>query len=81
MEFKEFSEFENPLAADYDVKSAVKADNPYQQEMVSLIGVLEDVTDEDLQREYGISLDEYLHPTKESVDKVRAVVKKSEYTR
>ena len=75
MEFKEFTEFENPLEADYDVKYAIRNDNPYQQQMIDLLGILEDITDEDMLREYGITVEEYLHPTKDSVDKVRAVVK------
>ena len=38
---------------------------------MDLIGILEDVTDEDIQNQYGISWEEYLHPNAETIEKVK----------
>ena len=81
MDFKEYSEFTDPLEEDYDLRQfepdpdadAFSPTTPdYTQEMLDLVGVLEDVTDEDLQATYGISVEEYLYPTAEAVAKVKA---------
>ena len=75
----EFKEFTNPEENDYDIKSSldgldsfnnITSVNPYTMQLIDLIGILEDVTEEDLQEQYGISMNEYLHPTKETIDKV-----------
>ena len=70
----EFKEFTNPESADYDIKMSLKEsdEDRYVEELTELIGYLTDVTDEDIQKEYGISFYEYLHPTKEVVERVRA---------
>ncbi len=75
----EFKEFTNPEENDYDIKSSldgldsfnnITSVNPYTMQLIDLIGILEDVTEQDLQEQYGISMNEYLHPTKETIDKV-----------
>ena len=70
----EFKEFTNPESADYDIKMSLKEsdEDRYVEELTELIGYLTDVTDEDIQKEYGISFYEYLHPTREVVERVRA---------
>ena len=72
MEFKEFS---NPLEEDYDITSSYDnaeentyVENPYAEELMGLIGILED--DED-PRVYGITYEEYLHPDVETIAKVK----------
>ena len=74
MEFKEFS---NPESKDYDINSSfgeVSTNsgviNPYVEQLIDLIGILEDVTDEELQNNYGISVNEYFNPTAETIAKV-----------
>ncbi len=85
MEFKEFS---NPLEEDYDITSSLKNnDDPvtskedYGLELMNLIGILEDVTSEDLEREFGITLEEYEHPTKEVVERVKTNLGTKGYTK
>ena len=75
MEFKEFS---NPESQDYDIKSSFGGyeansvtSNPYIEQLIDLIGVLEDVTEEELQQNYGISIKGYFNPTAETVSKVK----------
>jgi len=71
-----FKEFSNPLEEDYDIKSSLDSissnnnnisDNPYMDQLVDLVGILED--DEWLG--YGMSEEEYLHPTKDTIIKVK----------
>lgn len=83
MEFKEFS---NPEGYDYDIKSSLDSSNnnssvnPYFEQLNDLIGILEDITEEELLEQYGISMDEYLHPTKETIDRVsEKVIGKHKY--
>jgi len=70
----EFKEYTNPESNDYDIISSFNSsedDNiDYGYELVNLIGVLEDVT-EDIISNYGITMNEYLNPTKEVVLKVK----------
>ena len=72
----EFREFVNPESADYDVYSSLvntqysNIDNPYDEQLAGLIGVLEDVSEKELLEKYGITYDEYLHPTEATIDKV-----------
>ncbi len=75
MEFKEFS---NPESKDYDINSSFRETetnsatrNPYIEQLIDLIGILEDVTEEELQQNYGISMNEYFNPTAETVSKVK----------
>ena len=44
--------------------------NPYTEQLIDLIGILKDVTEEDLQEQYGISMNEYYNPTQETIEKV-----------
>ncbi len=75
MELKEFS---NPEAKDYDINSNFgeaqtnsATENPYIEQLIELIGILEDVTEEELQQNYGISITEYFNPTAETISKVK----------
>lgn len=76
MEFKEFS---NPEKEDYDINSStdesitsntVSNANIYVSQLIDLIGFIEDVTDEELQQEYGININEYFNPTALTITKV-----------
>lgn len=74
----EFNEFSNPESSDYDIYSSFdeaqttnETVNPYAEQLVDLIGVLEDVNDEELQQNYGISITEYLYPNAETISKVK----------
>ncbi len=73
----EFKEFKNPEGKDYDISSSLNgfdsinsSANPYSEQLVELIGVLEDISEETLQEQYGISMSEYLHPTEDTINKV-----------
>ena len=75
MEFKEFS---NPEAKDYDIHNSFEevqtnsaTENPYIEQLTDLIGILEDVNEEELQQNYGISMTEYFNPTAETISKVK----------
>ena len=75
MEFKEFS---NPEAADYDILSSQTSTREKgtlgedaSLALLNLIGILEDVSESDLMEQYGITLEEYYHPTPAVVLKVR----------
>ncbi len=75
MEFKEYS---NPEEQDYDITSSygeeeavINSYNPYEDELLYLIGILEDITDEELMDKYGITMAEYINPTQETIDKVK----------
>lgn len=72
----EFREFTNPEEADYDITMSInnentveKQPNPYIEQLIDLIGILEDVTDEDLVQ-YGITMEEYENPTLDTIIKV-----------
>ena len=69
----EFKEFINPESKDYDINSSFgeaqttrATKNPYIEQLIDLIGILEDVTEEELQQNYGISITEFLNPTAET---------------
>lgn len=73
----EFREYSNPEANNYDVKSSfstnssnIQNSNQYYDQLFDLIGILEDITEEELQENYGISMQEYLKPTGETIRKV-----------
>ncbi len=75
MEFKEFS---NPESKDYDIINSFEeaqttsvTRNPYIEQLIDLIGILEDINEEELQQNYGISITEYLHPNAETISKVK----------
>ena len=72
----DFKEFTNPESRDYDINSSlnsfnnITSVNPYSEQLDDLIGILEDITEEELQEQYGISMNEYFNPTQETIDKV-----------
>lgn len=72
----EFKEFTNPEERDYDINSSLNSFNNsvsvnhYSEQLIDLIGILEDVSEEELQEQYGISMNEYLHPTEDTINKV-----------
>ena len=73
MEFREFTEFDDPEENDYDITSSFNSNssiNPYFEQLWDLIGILDDITEEELQEQYGISMDEYYNPTEETINKV-----------
>ena len=78
MEFKEYS---NPESQDYDITSnngEINIDNnaqlPYDIELMDLIGVLDDVSEEELMNNYDITLLEYYNPTAETIEKVKEAI-------
>lgn len=73
----EFREYSNPEERDYDITSSYSTNsssneslNQYVEQLFDLIGILEDITDEELMENYGISMQEYLRPTKDTIRKV-----------
>ncbi len=72
----EFKEFTNPEERDYDINSSLNSFNnsvsvnPYSEQLIDLIGILEDISEEELQEQYGISMNEYFHPTQDTINKV-----------
>lgn len=79
MEFREFIEYSNPEENDYDITSSLNNDKPinsdeernfYFNQMFDLIGILEDVTEEEVMENYGITLQEYFNPNAEVIRKI-----------
>ena len=77
MEFKEYSD---PEGRDYDITSSLEEESQknrnekkvdYSYLLADIIGILEDVTEEELMNEYGITMEEYSHPNKETLIKVK----------
>lgn len=74
----EFNEFVNPEEKSYDINASLNSNfntkedkiNIYSEQLLDLIGILEDVTEEELINNYGISLQEYFEPTAETIEKV-----------
>ncbi len=66
---------------DIDEKKVSKKYEPasrYSFDLINLIGFLKGLTDIDnLKENYGISYEEYLNPTKETLEKVRDHLKKN----
>ena len=79
----EFKEFTNPENIDYDLESYNNTDelgtysnrgeskHDYALELYQLIGLLEDVTEEELQETYGISMNEYFKPNSDTIRKAK----------
>jgi len=44
--------------------------NPYDEQLIDLIGFKVDITEKELMDQYGITYEEYLHPTEEIINKV-----------
>ena len=61
----EFKEFTNPEEKYYDIKVILNSSNyavsanPHSKQLCDLIGILEDVTGDELQEQYGISMNKY----------------------
>lgn len=73
----EFREYSNPEENNYDIKSSLSANssniqnsNQYYEQLFYLIGILEDVTEEELKENYGITMQEYFNPTADTIRKV-----------
>ena len=77
----EFREFSNPEERDYDISSSlndnyssnlqgVQDNNKNYMQLFDLIGILEDFEESELIDNYGITMQEYLHPTAETIKKV-----------
>ena len=84
----EFKEYNNPEMVDYDIKSSLNYDssttnynNKYYEQLFELIGILEDVTEEELMENYGISMQEYFKPSAETIKKVSEKLNSSENVR
>lgn len=72
----------NPEENDYDIKSSLKNsdypsfpsdgknNNDYGMQLFDLIGMLEDINEAELIENYGITLQEYFHPTAQTIEKV-----------
>ena len=83
----EFKEFTNPEEKDYDIKSAyngeennIGADEKTQIaiELISLLGgFLEDEELDSIYENYGITVSEYMNPTRETINKVKNKLEKS----
>lgn len=83
--FKEFNEYSNPETKDYDITSSFKEEkeekiisaeieekNHIIYELLDLLGgVLEDEEYENIEEYYGITLNEYYSPTRETIEKVK----------
>lgn len=73
----EFKEFTNPEENNFDITMSFETlyteedFDKYSEEMIDLIGILENVSDEYLLNNYGITEFEYLHPTEKTINKVK----------
>lgn len=76
----DFREFSSPEGNNYDINSSFNSlgqvsnsnqDNIYSQQLMDLVGILEDVTESKLLEDYGITLQEYYQPSEETITKVR----------
>lgn len=77
----EFKEFTNPEEADYDIMMSLEGnsntnseENPYVEEQMNLIGLLEDVNGASILATYGITADEYFNPTQESIGRIKSTL-------
>lgn len=71
-----FREFRNPEERDYDLKTSFNnavedENNKYINELTNLIGILEDIDEDELFNKYGITLHEYFYPNQDVIDKVK----------
>lgn len=83
----EFKEFTNPEETDYDIKSGFNveennliADDKTQTaiELISLLGgFLEDEELDSIYEIYGITVSEYMNPTRETINKVKNKLEKN----
>ena len=79
----EFNEFKNPEDKDFDINVSVDenygvvSSNGYSEMLADMIGVLEDVSEDELITRYGITLDEYLNPNEDVINKVKMRLEES----
>ena len=73
----EFNEFTNPEIPDYDISSSLTGSVPvanpndiYVEQLMDIMGIVEDISEEELLEDYGISMLEYLSPNAETIEKV-----------
>ena len=77
----EFREYGNPEERDYDIKSGLNNNdspslhniqevNQYSMQLFDLIGILEDFNETELIKNYCITIQKYLRPTAETIQKV-----------
>ena len=45
--------------------------NPYEDELIYLIGICKDTDEDILLEKYGITMEEYLYPNEETIAKVK----------
>ena len=76
--FREFTEFPNPEELDYDIKASqgMGEINEYFMEILNLVGFLEDGE----LIKYGLTEEEYMHPTQDTVDKIKNYLRKEQLT-
>ncbi len=73
----EYKEFNNPESKDYDINITVDENygvvdsNKYSIILADMIGVLEDISEDELLSQYGITMDEYLNPNADVIIKVK----------
>ena len=48
--------------------------NPYEDELIYLIGIYKDTDEDILLEKYGITMEEYLNPNEETIAKVKMVM-------
>lgn len=77
----EFKEFTNPEESDYDIMMSLEGEtnsntqeNPYVEEQLNLLGLLEDIDDASILATYGITADEYFNPTQESIGRIKSTL-------
>ena len=81
--FNEYNEYHNPEATDYDlnitsneVESNNNSNNKLIYELYDLIGILED----NEQPPYGLTYEEYMNPTRETINKVKKAMEEEQNT-
>lgn len=72
----EYREYANPEEKDYDLRveemfEENSSKNPNQETLIELLGLREDINEEQLLERFGITLEEYLNPTDEVIKKVQ----------
>ena len=72
----EYREYDNPEERDYDLRveemfEEGSSKNPNQEKLIKLLGLQEDINEEQLLERFGITLEEYLNPTDEVIKKVQ----------
>ena len=72
-----YNEFKTPEKNSYDISVnvdenyGVVSSNGYFEILTDMIGILDDVSEDDLIESFGITLDEYLNPNEDVISKVK----------